>query len=270
MIKWTVIKGIGTRNRITIRTTSGAPVPLSGQESFNCRYWAGEDAAAAGTLEWAYHDTAAGEVDVTISAAIAGALDPGIYQWVLELPDGSAAYARGSFEITAGPGAMTFTVAPYCSYSDLLDYCPWVRQIASTETDTAGFLDKRVLARQWFDNVIVSNYRGQSATGFTGSYAAFTRGWRRRSLLPNRWLSDQLAAGNLIVDAQVRRINAYKAASFVGLGQVGINNAFAQLGQLFDDRAEAECLAQTCLIDTDADGVGDVPIPLGSTNTLFT
>ena len=270
MIKWTIFKGVGATHRITCRTTGGAAVALSGQENFSCVWWAGDDQASGGTLSWAYAVPAEGTGDITVSAALATSLDLGVYQWLLQLPDASAAYARGAFELVAGPGSGTPPATAYGTYADLLDVAPWVRMVASTDTDGAGYGDKRAMARQWLDAVILANYRGSADTGYSDQYGAFARGWRRRSLGPDQYIADLLAADGLVVDARVKRIVSLKAAAYIGQGQIGINNAYAVLGRHCDDRAEAEAAAATVMIDADADGHGDIPVPLGSTNTLFT
>lgn len=272
MIKWDIPKGSGTKRTVTCRKTDGTPITLSGSETFNCVYWSGEDRSSSGTLTYAHNTPASGKVDITVSAAITAALGVGeVYEWSLALSDASATYARGRFEILAGPGsAAAPSVAAYCSLGDVLEIAPWVRLVTVPESDQAGFIDKRVMARKWFDGVILANYRGSTSYGFSDAYGWFSGSWRRRSSSPDRYISDQLEAGNLVVDQAVISVCAKKTIGLIGRGQIGINNQYAVYGRVYDEEAEADCSAMTVMIDTDADGVGDIPIPLGSTNTLFT
>ena len=283
MIKWTVINGIGQRNTVTCRATSGQPIPLSGAENFNCYYWTGQTQAAAGSLVWAYNTPAAGMVDITITPATAATLTLGLYQWVLELPDQSAAYARGQFEVTAGPGAATSATAPYCQYQDLLEYAPWIRQLG-TETDLAGFLDKRISARTWLDYVVVRSWRGTSQAYFgdSGRTAQFWMGgWVRRAPISSAWLLDWIQGTNitgsnpglvqgLMIRPWVIRSTAYRTLGYIGHAQIGINNQYASYGQYYTDLADETIFSQWAELDLTGSGMAQFGVPLGATNTLFT
>jgi hypothetical protein len=286
MIHWTIISGIGQKNTVTVKTTGGAVVPLTGSEAFNCYYWTGETQHSLGSLTWAYNVLAAGTVDITVPATVAGSLGQGLYQWVLELPDGSAAYARGSFEVVAGPGSSDLVTSAYCSYNEVLNYAPWVRLCASPDSDQTGFLDKRVIARNWLDMIIARSWRGTSQAYFgdAGRTAQFwLGGWVRRTPMTSQWLLDFLQGTNvgggnpnlqqvLIQRPWVHRVTAFRAIYMIGMAQVGINNQYAVYGRVFGERAEAEVYCQSADLDlvNTPPSVASLAVPLGSTNTLFT
>jgi hypothetical protein len=79
-----------------------------------------------------------------------------------------------------------------------------------------------------------------------------------------------ISAGALIVRPQTVRLCAMKAASIVGLGQIGRNNGIAAVGARFRDLASAEASSYVAEIDLNGDGIADLPIPLNAVNTLFT
>ncbi len=74
----------------------------------------------------------------------------------------------------------------------------------------------------------------------------------------------------LILRPQIVRICALKAASIIALGQIGRNNGIANWGAMFRDQASAEVCSVVAELDLNGDGIADLPIPLGVTNTMFT
>jgi hypothetical protein len=282
-IKWDVISGIGLKRTVTCRKTDGTAIVLTGAENFTCPYWSGETQAQLGTLTWAYNTPAAGTVDITISPAVAANAE-GVYQWVLQLPDASAAYARGSFEIGAGPGSAAAITSVYCQYQDMLDHAPWIKYCATPDGDQTGYLDKRVMARNWMDLLIANSWRGTSQAYFgdAGRTAQFwLGGWVRRSPITSQWLLDYLQGTNVggantgLISALVKRpwvarVAAYRAIGYVGLAQIGINNQYAAYGQHFYEKAESDILNERAEIDLTGSGIAQFGIPLAATNTLFT
>jgi hypothetical protein len=80
----------------------------------------------------------------------------------------------------------------------------------------------------------------------------------------------QVSANVLILRPQIRRVCALKAASIVGLGQIGRMNNVAVFGALWRDMASSESHSIVAELDLNGDGISDLAIPLGTTNTLFT
>ena len=79
-----------------------------------------------------------------------------------------------------------------------------------------------------------------------------------------------VSTGVLMLRPDIVRLCAYKAISYVGLAQIGINNQYAGYGRYFGDQAEALVCATVAECDLNGDGIADLPIPLVATNTLFT
>ena len=79
-----------------------------------------------------------------------------------------------------------------------------------------------------------------------------------------------ISANVLMLRPQIVRVAALKAASIVGLGQIGKTNSIANYGAMFRDMASTEVLTCVAELDLNGDGIADLPIPLSVTNTLFT
>jgi hypothetical protein len=80
----------------------------------------------------------------------------------------------------------------------------------------------------------------------------------------------RISATVLMLRPQIVRVCALKAASIAGLGQIGRMNNVAVFGALWRDMAASESHSIVAELDLNGDGVADLPIPLGATNTLFT
>jgi hypothetical protein len=78
-----------------------------------------------------------------------------------------------------------------------------------------------------------------------------------------------ISANVLMLRPNVVRVCALKAASIVGLGQIGRTNSIAVFGALWRDMASAEVTTIVAELDLNGDGVADLPIPLIVTNTLL-
>jgi hypothetical protein len=79
-----------------------------------------------------------------------------------------------------------------------------------------------------------------------------------------------ISSSTLIVRTQIKRVCAYKAASIAALAQIGRMNDIANRGAFFHDLATAEADTIVAELDLNGDGIADLPVPLGSTNTMFT
>lgn len=74
----------------------------------------------------------------------------------------------------------------------------------------------------------------------------------------------------LIVRPEIARVCALKAASIVGLGQIGKQNNIAAFGAMWRDMASAAAPNIVAELDLNGDGLADLAITLQSTNTLNT
>lgn len=275
MLKTYVIKGFGDVWPGQIVDKQQAPMTgvFDGTEVLATDVWAGEDETALATFPAVWDNAPLGTVKIPIPASVSASLDHGLYQGLVRLADNSEALIRFTLEVRPAPGAQAQTVRPYCGFEDMALYAPWVR-LVQTEEDLSGFLEQRIVARQWLDWIILNNYRGASVGLFERhSTLAFVFGggvgWRR-SLGPSPSLITYLEEDKLIVRPQVVRATAYKAISEVGLAQIGINNQWAAFGAYYRDQAERELTGITAEVDLNGDGIGELFINLGSTNPLFT
>jgi hypothetical protein len=214
-----------------------------------------------------------GQVLVALAAAQMATLEAG-GTYLLEVwwTQQTSCVARLAIFVEASAGTGTQTVVPYCSLQDVLDIAPWVRQIQDSDSDQEGFYAQRKQARDWMDEAILNNYRGAYVglfeTHSTMAFAFGYAGWRR-SLGPSPSLVTYLQQNLLLVKPYIVRATAHWAAGLIGLSQIGINPQQAQMGCYHRDTAEREMVAITAEVDLNADGVGELFINLGSTNTLF-
>ena len=231
-----------------------------------------------------------GQVLVSVTAAQSAALTQnGTYGlevvWTASGGGKSACIVRATITVLSAPGSSTQGPATfgliggwvgltYAQYSDMLEFAPFVRMIQSQDTDQEAFFPQLLRARQWYDWVILNNYRGASVGLFEEhSTLAFVFGggvgWRR-SLGPSPSLITYLSSNDLLLRPQVVTANAYKAIAEVCRGQIGISNKWASQAPYYDALAEREVIGTTAEIDLNRDGVGELFIPLGSSNPLAT
>ena len=80
----------------------------------------------------------------------------------------------------------------------------------------------------------------------------------------------QISKNTLMLRPQIIRVCALKAASIVGMGQIGRQNNIAVFGAMWRDMASSEAGTIVAELDLNGDGFADLVVPLVSTNTLFT
>lgn len=66
------------------------------------------------------------------------------------------------------------------------------------------------------------------------------------------------------------RVAAYRTAALIGLAQVGVNNTHATYGAVCNSQFEKQMMSYTAELDINLDGLAEISIKCGSTNTLFT
>jgi len=261
--------------------------PTAGQflstDTITSAWWQGQNYAAlfAPTVSWFSADN--GQVNFNVSNSQCATLEQsGEYLFnVTVARDGvSSVVFEGAITILPAPGTGpsttsywgTTTVVPYCKYADVLAVAPWVARVQSTDFDQEGFLTQRLQTRQWYDQVLLNNYRGAFVglfeTHSTMAFAFGYAGWRR-SLGPSPSLITYLANNYLLVKPYVVNANAHWAASLIGLNQIGRDNSLVSYGAFHRDQAERFAIASTAEVDLNNDGVGELFINVGTTNTLF-
>ena len=220
-----------------------------------------------------------GQVLVSVTAAQSATLEAAgeytlLVWWTAADASKTAPVWRGTIDVEPAAGTSTRLVTPYCELSDLLQYAPWIRTLQGTDTDQESFYSQRLQAREWIDWCVLNNYRGASVGNFEfASTLAFAFGggvgWRR-GVGPSPSMVTWLASDYLIVRPQIVEASAYKAISQIGLAQVGLNNQQASFGAYYRDMAERVLTATTAELDLNDDGIGEIFVSLGSTNTLMT
>lgn len=169
------------------------------------------------------------------------------------------------------PGTSTQQTLTYNSYSDMLGNASWVSQVQDEDVDQEGFYTQRLAARNWFDWMVINNYRNSYAGEFgMHSQAAFMFGYvgYTRSVGPNKVIIDALAANQLIVRPQVVECCTHYALAKVGLAQLSLNAGYFACGRFHADEARRLATGIVAEIDTNADGIGEYLIPLALPNTL--
>jgi hypothetical protein len=270
----------GTASTWVIPYTPGVydVVPtFSGGDTLAAVVWAGENQAKLLTLAaptWAVMAT--GSTTVSIATGQTSGFDnAGNYSLQITRTAASQTMVLATclLKILPSPGPGTDATLCYCQYDDLLLYGNWITLLQS-QTDQESYYDQRLQAREWMDWAILNNYRGSSVGMFEdASLSAFAFGGgvgNRRSVGPSPSMITYLAANDLILRPQIVRACAYKAISYIGLNQIGISNQYAALGAYFKAMADIEALSTTAELDLDGDGLGEIFVNLGSTNTLAT
>jgi hypothetical protein len=111
---------------------------------------------------------------------------------------------------------------------------------------------------------VISSQLIQSGTGYTSTPTITITGDGTGATA-----TCAISANVLILRPQIIRVCALKAASIVGLGQIGRMNNIASFGAFWRDMASSEAVTCVAELDQTGNGIADLAIPLGSTNTLF-
>jgi hypothetical protein len=156
----------------------------------------------------------------------------------------------------------------YCTLQDMQDQCAWIQQYMDTEHEQTGFLAQRARARVWLDNLILSSWPGARVTyiqdGWPSNYGQFT-------LIANPWLVAGLASGYLMLTGprglQVVECCALYSLALVLRSQMGPTSGIEAYAGYFMRRAQAAASMLTAELDINGDGIADIAVPLGITNT---
>lgn len=117
--------------------------------------------------------------------------------------------------------------------------------IPPNQTNTQGFLMRRC----------TTNEQGI----FTGT-----------TVLTSLSTNDQLDFMAKADRPMTNRVAAYRTAALIGLAQVGVNNTHATYGAVCNSQFEKQMMSYTAELDINLDGLAEIAIKCGSTNTLFT
>lgn len=260
-----------------VRDAAGEPYgAYTGSEGLAGSVRIGRDFPAlfAPTLAWISGPD--GTIAVTIAGADTAGLDVGRYWLEIHLADDSADLYEGSIEVTYSPGTAVALVS-YGTYQRMLDMAPGVAKFMR-ETDLAGFAQQQHDARMWFEDLIHRHHRGtggfatdtsfgwSSYGGGIGSYGAVPHRDGRRSPELAGWLA---ADALVVTSAVVEAVTAYAVALLYDRQAATVKDgeSFAAVARKFFGRAENAALGIVAELDTDADGITDYTVDLGTCDT---
>ncbi len=209
-------------------------------------------------------------------------LDPGDYLLsVTNSRDGRTfPIAKIPFRVLGTVGALT-SPSVYCTYTDLKDQLFWIGDIKDAESDLTGFLKQRGRARTWMDGLILAaqpsrgvglisrqNYWSWDFGNGGGSYGG-------NALAEDPVLKGYLDAGGLILASPYGQ-KIIDACTYWTLAEILIrtgyqrtNTSMTGLASMYRQKANYEASTAVAQIDTNADGIVDLAISLGITNTRY-
>lgn len=240
----------------------------------------------APTVSWtdADADVDTGVFVLSTNDADTANVDPGDYLLIVTNSRGgrTAVIARAGFRVL---GSIGTAVAPktYCSYADLEDELAWIGEIKDLEADLTGFLKQRGRARQWMDGLILAAQpsRGIGLISRQNYWTwDFGNGGGGGSYGGNALAADPVLKGYLDSDSLIlttgygqKIVDActyWTLAKILGrTGYQRVNTSMTGLAGHYRSKANFEACNAVAEIDTNADGVVDIAIPLGITNTRY-
>jgi hypothetical protein len=238
--------------------------------------WAGQDQHVVFSPNAAWKDGIgwqSGQVQVTIGPAESALLEPnGTYLLIVTVSRGADTYPvwEGRLVCEPVPGSTINQIKTYCTYADMLARGGWVAGQQALSIDQEGFYNQRLLARNWMDWIITQNWDGGqvSTMGDLSQSAFWFGGGGYRSIGPDPYIINALAADQLIIRPRVVEACAHYALAEVGLAQLGSNDRIFSIGQYHQVKAERALSGITAEIDTNADGQAEMFINLIKTQTL--
>lgn len=260
---------------VTLRDTTGAVVTgYDGTQPLLATLWPGGTRASSFSPTAVWVIPASGTIEIRLTEAETLTLGPGEYQLLLRLQDAGTwvdAY-RCTVDILAGAGS---TIAPATypldfsdAYSQLLKYGrSWLKEL-ETDDDEAGFAEQMGRARTWIEDIAHAHYRVGVMTPMAGGVGLGPHLTGMRS----KYLTDELAAGHLLVTDQVKECAAHYALHLICKGQVGVGDsakAYAGLARMYLSEAWALANCLNLGIDTDGDGQAEINIDCSSVNVMY-
>ncbi len=265
--------------QVTIVDSTGAAITTyTGSEPLSATVWAGDDQAPlfSPTVSWV--SAAAGTTNIAIASAQTLGMTPGKYRVLASLTDSTGAkrcFYEAVLDLTYAPGSAT-PRPTYIAFADLRPHAAWIEDLQDELEDQTGFAEQRALARDWLDGMIIRNYHGGGASQ-VGPNGYWMNTWAMRgTLLTSQFLLELLNGGGLILSnpsgAQVKRACANYALGKICRGQLGrgTERNYAALARWFETSARSEVTSLIVEIDTNGDGIGEIPITLTNTMTRYT
>lgn len=254
---------------------SSAITTYTGSATFTAYFYRGDDQASIFTPTCAWTDAAAGKFSVTLPAASTTGLAEGTYRLdVFITEDGIKSHAvRASVEVLATAGSGTAPTT-YCTYENMLQYAPWLRDMVDTAEDQAGFAEQRGQARKWLEDLAHKHYRGQRYF-VTGGYWTLPNTWAQTRLSGRDetlkgWLDSNLLILNPdVVEACAKMAIYYVLQGRMGPSQSSTGNQYAAYAAWFAAEAKTIVSTMTLEIDDANNGTTGTRIDLSVTDTLY-
>lgn len=246
------------------RLVRETPVGYLDSDVLACKAWPGDDRPAVFSPAVAWTDAPTCKFKLSVAEADTLAAGPGRLRLLTTATrDGRTfAVALAGLTITAAPGEA-LEPPSYCTAEDLRNQCSWIDQIADVAQDQTGFAQQRGEAREWLDGLIL-NHR-PAAGGYFPNFPDVPT-WGAVGLLEDPWLRAILDAGGLVLTGprgrKAVRICACYALALIFRTKCAPDSKFAGFAAEFERRAQK--LAKTAIveIDTNGDGLADMPVPL--------
>lgn len=263
--------------QLTLYGPDGAAVTgFQPTDTLTATMWAGEDQQVLWNppVSWISAANATIQLSFTAAGLAAAGITPGSYRVQVIVVAGPQTLVAfdGVSRFTAAPGSSTLPPV-YCQYSDMKVYAPWLGSLLESTEELTGFAAERGRARQWLDDLIARNYRGGVASVFGNDPSGGPGGiWgTRRTFIYSPYILDQLVQNHLIVRPAIVEATAKYAVGLVLQAQLGRGptSDFARLADRFLADAHNSAVCLTCEIDTNNDGIGDIAVLLGTTNSFW-
>lgn len=255
-------KGTDRDYLLTLLDDQGvAATGFSAADTISATIWNGGDTASLVTPTCVWVDAGVPSIKLTISAANLSGLDAQPYPIRVTVTHSSRVILvwQGWIQVRATAASAT-NVPTYCSFRDMLDMSgEWLNRLAM-ESTYSGFRRERGRARETLDNWILARFRVNQgdvydlATYSAGSFEG-----------PDPTIKSYLTADYLILTSRVKQITALLALHYVCQGQH--EEDYETKAVQFGRRALALAWGYVAEIDTNADGVSEITIPLGTINT---
>lgn len=242
---------------------------FSGSDTLSASVWPGDDIAQSFAPTMAWVSATAGTATLTIAGASTSSLAAGSYRLTVSVTVSGAKYLIHDGTLTLSAVAGTGTQgAVYCTFDDMQREFASIGGLAS-KSDQSGFREQRAEARAWFDSIILRHYLGQQTVISQTRFNVGDSLWQR-SGLEDQTIRGYLDDDLLLVTTNVKRATALYAVYRVLGAQIGASgdNQYNKLAGRFLAMAENIVATTTAEIDTDSDGIGDIPIDLGVIDVL--
>lgn len=269
-----ILKGTSRDFPLTAMTPEGVAIAedLTAAAAPTAIVWPGGDRPATFEPSASWVSAAAGTFKVSLADADTADIDPATYYlqaWAVVsgrtlslLPDGT------TLEVLPTPGASVKRPS-YITLADVRAIAPWIDDLQVPDS-YAGFDRQLSDSRDWLDECIKANYRGQSGGSTLGAHGDALDAWNSGGGGEDRWIKDQLAANRLLVSPQIRDICAYYAIYRICETLITHTGGhYLAMGARARREAENRLATATAYIDLDGDGYGEIGVNFSSTNTLW-